>query len=389
MTAQVAMSVVLLIVGAVLVRSLLSARAIDRGFDSTGVLTVSLDLETRGYTAAQGGAFYEQLLDRLEATPLVGAANAIDIVPLTLSNRTASLLKDGQPPPPPDRPDALPPVYVAAVSRGHFRTMSIPLIGGRDFTPDDRSGRPEVAIVNETLAHRYWPGENPVGKRLRNWNGGEDFGPWIEIVGLARDSKYVTIGEDPKAFMYRPLSQDYAPATALLLKSAGDPAAAIAAVRSAIRELDPELPVFNASTLDAVTALSLLPIQAAALLAGALGIVALVLVAIGIYGVVSYVVRQRSREIGIRMALGAQPTTVVSQLANQGLRMTAIGLVAGLGASLLLTRFLAGLLYGVAATDALSFAGISALLIVTVYLAAYFPARRATAIDPVQTLRYE
>jgi predicted permease len=387
--AQVAMSVVLLIVGAVLVRSMLTAKSIDRGFAAEQVLTASIDLEARGYSRARGVALYEQLLERLEASPGIQAANMIDIVPLTLSNSTATLLKEGQAPPPPERAGDLGQIYVASVTRGHFRTMSIPLLAGRDVNSGDVIGRPDVTIVNEALASRFWPGENPIGKRLRTWDGGDAFGPWIEVVGLARNSKYVTVGEELKAFLYRPIGQRYTPIPTLLVKSAGVPSAALPSLRSSVQSIDPELPLFNVSSLEAATSLSLVPVQAAAILAGGLGVVALLLVAIGLYGVVSHLVRQRTREIGIRMALGAQPEAVVRQLAWQGLRWTLVGLTLGVCASLLLTQTLAGLLYGVAATDALSFVAITGLMFGTSYGASYLPARRATRVDPLSTLRYE
>ncbi len=389
MTAQVGMSTLLLITGAVLVRSVFSAQAIDPGFDAEGVVAATVDLETRNYAPEQGARFYEQLLTRLESTGGVRAATIVDIVPLTLSNSTRALLKEGQAPPPPDRGGDLPLVYATGVTRGHFQTMTIPLLTGRDFTGADTIGRPNVAIVNATLARLFWPGESALGKRVRNWEGGNSFGPWMEVVGVARDSKYVTVGEDPKAFLYQPLAQAYTPSGTVLVKGTGDAQSLLPVLRATVRDIDPELPVFNANTLAAVTGLSLLPVQFAAAAAAGLGVVALVLVAIGIFGVVSYVVRQRTREIGIRMALGAQPGMVVQQLTGQGVRLTIIGLALGLAVSALATRLLGRLLYGVGATDAFSFAAVAALLVLTVALAAYVPARRATRIDPISTLRYE
>ena len=388
-TAQVAMSAVLLIVGAVLVRSMVTAGAIERGFVTEGVLTAAIDVETRGYTPERGVKFYEQLLEQIEAAPGVLAASAIDIVPLTLSNSTTTLLKEGQTPPPPERAGDLEPVYFTSVTPGHFKTLTIPLLAGRDFNASDGTGRAGVAIVNETMARRFWPGESPIGKRVRSWDWRDSLGPWIEVVGLARDSKYVTVGEAPRAFMYRPIAQEYTPIATLLIKTSGDPMHVLPTLRSRVQALDPDLPLFNVSTLEAATSLSLLPVQAAATVAGGLGVVALLLVAVGLYGVVSHLVRQRTREIGIRMALGAQPGAVVRQLAGQGMRWTLIGMALGIGASLLLTRLLASLLYGVSATDAISFVAIAALLFCSAYAASYLPARRATRIDPLSTLRYE
>lgn len=383
-TAQVVMSTLLLVTGAVLGRSMASAGRIDRGFVSDRVLTASVDLETRAYSRERGAAFFEQLLDRLERTPGVLSVNLVEIVPLTLSNNETQFFKEAQ-----SETDRAPGVRWNPVSRGHFSTLTIPMVAGRDFTPADRDGAPLVAIVNETLARTYWPGENPIGRRLRALATSTTFGPWIEVVGVVRDSKYTTIGESPQPFLYRPLAQAYRPAATLLVKTAGDPMSALPVVQAEVRALDPDLPLFNVSTLEAATAISLLPVRIAAVLAGSLGAVALLLAAIGLYGVMAYVVRQRTAEIGTRIALGARPVDVIRLMTGQGMRWTAIGLALGLITSLLLTRLLTGLLYGVQATDAIAFVGITILLAVTAFAACYLPARRASRLDPLIALRYE
>jgi len=386
MTAQVALSTVLLVTGGVLARGMATAHALDRGFVGDNVLSASIDLEAGGYTAERGTAFLDDLLNRLAQTPGVLAANAVYMVPLTLSNRQMRFYKDGD-----DDGTARqrPLVYLNEVTRGHFGTLGIPLLAGRDFTTADRSGAPDVGIVNETLAQLFWPGENPVGKRLQTRDEQGRGSDWIEVVGLARNSKYVTIGEDPAPFLYRPLAQDYEPALTLLVKTAGPPTSAVPNVRAAVQSLDRELPLFNISPLDAVTAISLLPVQVAAIVSGSLGIVALVLAAIGLYGVMSYIVRQRTSEIGLRVALGATPANVISVITRQGMRWTAIGLALGLVVAWMLTRLLTNLLYGVEATDPIAFAGITGLLAVTAYVACYVPARRASKLDPLVALRHE
>jgi putative ABC transport system permease protein len=384
MVSQVALSTLLLVLAGLLVRGVLSARALDRGFTAAGVLTASIDLESGGYRGDRGGAFHNTLLDRLERAPGIAAATIVDIVPLTLSNRVGPMIADS-----PSSSGAPPMVYRNRISRGHFRTLGIPLLGGRDFDSRDRADATPVAIVNETLAARFWPGDNPIGKRLRDWNGREPSGPWLEVVGLARDSKYVTLGEDPKAFMYRPLDQEYVAIAFLLVKSAGAPMDALPRLRSEVEALDANLPLFGVMTLDAATGISVLPVKITATLAGMLGLVALTLGAIGLYGVMTYLVRQRTREIGVRMALGARPASVVRLVVGHGMRWTAIGLAIGLAASFGVATLIAGFLYGVAPADPVALMTIVVLLGGTAYAACYLPARRASRIDPLEALRDE
>ena len=385
-TAQVAMSTLLLVIAGLLIRGVLSAQTLDRGLVTEGVLAASVDLRSSGYTPERGAAFYAALLERLGQAPGIRSATIVDIVPLTLSNRAGQMVKDDQ-----DAPagNDAPLVYSNAVSAGHFRTLGMPLLAGRDFETRDRAGAPLVAIVNDTLARRFWPGESPLGKHLRDRTGPQSFGPPLEVVGLARDSKYATVGEDPKAFLYRPLSQQYSPGGTILVKSASRPTDALAGLRASVAGLDPNLPVFNVMTLDAATSISLLPVKAAATVAGSLGLVALALGVIGLYGVMSFLVRQRTREIGIRMALGAPGDAVVRLITKQGMRWTTIGLALGLGASLGVARLMAGFLYGVRPADPAAFSIITALLIGTAYLACHIPARRASRIDPLDALRDE
>jgi putative ABC transport system permease protein len=387
MTTQVALSTLLLVVAGLFVRGLMSAYTIDRGLVTDGVLAASVDLDSAGYTSERGAAFYDRLRDRLDQTSSIAAANIVGIVPLTLSNRVTEMVKESA-----DTDvtgSGASPVYQNIVSPGHFLTLGIPLVAGRDFDARDRTGASPVVIINETLARRFWPGESPVGKRLRQRDGRESFGPWLEVVGIARDSKYVTVGEDPKSFMYQPLAQVYRSAGTILVKNRGGAMDALPAVREAVAALDPNLAIFSVMTLDAATSLSLLPVKVAATMTAALGVLALMLGAIGLYGVMSYLVRQRTREIGIRMALGAHAGAVVRLITRQGMHWTVIGLALGLGVALGAARLIAGFLYGIGPTDPITFGAITLLLTTTAFVACYVPARRASRLDPLVALRDE
>ncbi|HMJ82041.1 MAG TPA: ADOP family duplicated permease, partial [Vicinamibacterales bacterium] len=384
LTTQVAMSTLLLVLAALFVRGLVSAQTLDRGLVTDGVLAASIDLESAGYNQARGAIVYEQLLERLERTPGLTSANIVDIVPLTLSNRADGMVSEDHR----ERVDATL-VYRNRVTPGHFRTLGIPLVVGRDFDARDRAEGTAVVIVNETLARRFWPGENPIGKRLRELTDRGAPRPWFEVVGVARDSKYATVGEDPKPFMYRPMAQDYTPAGTVMVKTRGNAADALPLVRAAVADIDPNMALFSVMTLDSATSISLLPVKVAATVAGTLGVLALILGAIGLYGVMSYLVRQRTREIGIRMALGAERGTVVGLVTGHGMRWTGIGLVVGLAASFAVAKLIGGFLYGVGPADPTAFVGIALLLIGTAYVACYIPARRASRIDPLVALREE
>jgi predicted permease len=386
-TAQVALSALLLVMAALLGRSLLAAMSTDRGFDADHVLTATVDLAVRGYTPQRGTELYEQLLGRIEQTPGIQAATLVDIVPLTLSNQAGVLLKEGQELPTDGRGSGQ--INVNAVSRGHFRTLNIALLLGRDFAEGDRADAEPVAIVNETLARRFWPGESPIGKRVRFVRSRTSFGPWLDVVGVVRDSKYVSVGEDPRAFVYRPIAQAYVSKVTLLAKTTGEPTTMVPAVRAHVRALDPDLPLSNVGPLESATNLSLVPVQIAAMLAGIVGLTALALAAIGIYGVTSYLVRQRTREIGIRLALGAQPREIVRLVTREGMRWTIVGLAIGLTMALAAAQLLSGLLYGITPADPVAFIGVAVLLAVTSYVACLNPAERTSRTDPMIALRSE
>jgi predicted permease len=320
--------------------------------------------------------------------PGVTSVGLAELVPLTLSSRSRLVLRDGQEPPQPaDRGSVA--VFTNNVSPGYLMTLGIPLLVGRDFGIRDRFDTPDVAIVNETMARRYWPDAEPLGRRFRTWDGLDGFGPWIEVVGVARDSKYATLGEERRPFFYRPLAQSFAPEVSLLIKTVSDPLALLPTLRAELRAFDADLAIFSANALSDQTKLSVMPVQLAAGVAMTLGLIALVLAAVGIYGVTAYQLRRRTREVGIRMALGAEPARVVGLLTRRNVRWIGGGIGCGLAASALATRVLSGLLYGVSAIDPVAFAGVGSLLAAMAYAATWVPARRAARVDPIVALRCE
>ena len=389
LVAQVSMSVLLLIAAGLFIRSFRHAQSIDTGFNTDRILTASIDLETRGYSAARGREFIRSLRNSLEAAPDVVSVNVVDIVPVTLSNRTMYLLRDGDVEPAPGQLPPMPQVNANAVGPGHFRTLQIGMVAGRDFTDLDCDATPRVAIVNETLARRFWPRKDAMGQRLRVLGTAANASNVIEVIGVVHDSKYVTVGEESRPFMYRPLAQAYTPRVTMLVRSAGMPASVLSTIKQEVRSLDPALAVFNIATLTEAMSVSLLPARIAGGLLGVLGMLALVLAALGIYGVLSFLVRSRTREIGVRVALGATPGAVTTIVVGQAMTWTVAGAVIGMTLAFLLTRFLETFLYGISPTDPLTFVGVTLLLALVALLACWLPARRAAKIDPMTALRYE
>ena len=384
LVAQMSMSVLLLIVAGLAVRSVQSAQSIDTGFDAAGVLSAAVDLETRGYSPARGREFIQSLSERLEAVPGIVSANIVDIIPLTLSNTTTYMLRTGDAPPAPGEPPPTPQLYVNSVGPGHFDTLKIRLLTGRDFTHQDREGSAPVAIVNETLAHRFWPGQLAVGQRLRPL---EASGREIEVVGVVSDSKYVTLGEEERPFLYRPLAQEYVPRLSVLVRGTGSTETTLAVLRRELRLLDDGLPLFNVAPLEEAISVSLLPARIAGALLATLGLVVLALAALGVYGVLSFLVRSRTREIGVRMAVGASPRAVASMVVRQAMAWTAVGGGLGIALAYIGTRFLGSLLYGISPTDPLTFGAVGLSLAGVATLAALVPALRAARLDPLTALR--
>ena len=385
---QLSLTTVLLVLASVLARSLLEARGIDPGFSPDGILSVSIDVNSRAYSREEGGRYFQELGDRVERVPGVRSAALAELVPLTLSGRSRLVLRDDQTiPTAADRESLV--VYTNNVSPSFFATLGIPLLAGRDFDNRDRSDRPNVAIVNETMADRYWPNTSPIGRHFRLWDGMDGVGAPIEVIGLARDSKYVSIGEEQRPFFYRPLAQAFARDVTMLIATTGEPLGLLPALRSELRTFDAELALVSAAPLIEQTRISLLPVQVAASVALSLGFVVLALAAIGTYGVAAYDVRRRTKELAIRVALGANARDVIVGLVRERMWWTTAAVVGGLGAAAVASSILSTLLYGVSSVDPIAFAGVAVVLCNTAFLAAWLPARRAARVDPMVALRCE
>jgi predicted permease len=357
------------------------------GFDVHNGFTLSFDVGLQGYDRDKGQEFYRRLIERVRSLPGVKSAAVTTIVPLALNYSSTSVYVEGQPP---ERGLNLPTAMTATLSPGYFETMGTPVVAGREFTEQDKNDTENVVIVNEAFVRRIISdaksASEAVGRRV-SLNGVK--GPFVRIVGVARDGKYFNIYEEPRSFIWDPLAQDYSTTGSLVVRTTANPEGVIPAARAAIRELDPNLPLFDVKTFDEHMRFALFPPRVAATVLGAFGLVALTLAAIGIYGVTSYSVSQRTREIGIRMALGAQLNDVLKLILGNGLKLMAIGVVLGLLGAFLLTRALTSLLSGVSATDPLTFVFVSLVLVLVALLATYLPARRATKVDPLKALRYE
>jgi predicted permease len=382
-TAQVTLSVVLLIGAGLFLRALHTATTIDPGFNIDRALTVPLNLSLLRYKETDGQNLYNNLLNRVAAQPGVESVSMVRFSPLGFSFAQLQVFTE----------DANNGQTEEGISTGfnvvgpnYFTTMQTPILRGRDFTEADRQGAPGVVIINATLASMLWNGGDPLGKRI-SVTGPK--GPFLEVVGVARDGKYRSLGESPHPNVYQPVLQSYDPKMTLVIRTTGEPLSVTAAVREQIRAVDPNLPVSDIKTLRDQLNFSLFPSRVVALTLGGFGILALFLAAIGIYGIVSYSVAQRTHEIGIRMALGAKQLSVLRLVIRDGLFVVAVGLVLGLSLALVATRLIKGFLYGVAATDAITFLTVPIVFGVVAVLASYLPARRATKVDPLVALRYE
>jgi predicted permease len=382
-TAQVTLSVVLLVGAGLFIRSLQRANTIDPGFRVDRALTVPINLGLLRYKEAEGENFYRNLLARVEAQPGVERASLVRFAQLGFSFAQFQVFKEGSRDKQTDEGIS---TGFNVVGPNYFKTMETPLLRGRDFAETDRKGAPGVVALNETLAATLWPGEDALGKRV-SVSGPE--GPFLEVIGVARDGKYRSLGEAPHPYIYQPLLQSYDPKMTLVVRTKGEPKSVAMAVREQIRALDANLPVADVKTLRDQLDLSLFPSRLAAWILGGFGVLALLLAAIGIYGVVSYSVAQRTREIGVRMALGAKEKDVLRLVLGEGLFVIAVGLALGLLLAAAATRVIVGFLYGVGATDPLTFAGVLLLLGFIALVASYIPARRATKVDPLVALRYE
>jgi predicted permease len=380
---QISLSLVLLAAAGLLVRSLAKAADVPIGFDrgaARDVVTLSFDPITQGYSSERAQDLRERMLERARALPGVRDAALTELLPLSNRAMADTFVAAG------DTAAHGIEVFYATVSPGFFATLGVPLAAGRDFGPGDRAGSNAVAIVNETLARRFWPGASPLGRRLAVAGKPSDS---YEVVGVARDGKYVSLTEPAMPYAYFPLAQGaHFNETTLVVR--GTPGvSSTAAVRGIARELDPALPLFQVETLaDSLRRNSSFRREGTVFVT-AFGLLAMVLAGIGLYGVVAFAVAERRREIGVRMALGARARDVVALFVRRGARLAAIGVAIGLLASAAVTRLLAGMLFGVTPMDLLALAGAAALLAGVAVLASAVPAGRASRIDPSSALRAE
>jgi predicted permease len=386
---QVALSLALLISTGLFLRTLRYAQQIDLGFQPDQVLAASFNLRLQHYNDAQGREFYERIVERLERLPGVQTASVTNLLPLGFMWLTTPVVPEDREVSPNER------VLAGDVSVGsdYFEAISTPLLRGRHFTAQDTINSPPVAIVSERLVRRLWPEINDpgeaLGKRLRV---GRSNLISCEVIGVSKDSRnniFNRIDREPEPTIYRPFTQNYSPRASLIVRTDGDPRGVISAVRREVAALDENLPPQDLQPLSETVSLASWSARTGAAVLGVFGLLGLVLAAIGIYGVMSYSVSRRTREIGLRMAVGAETRDVIKLIFKQALGLTLIGSVIGLLLAMAVTRLLASLLYGVTATDPATFAGVVVFVIGVAMLACYLPARRATKVDPMKALRCE
>jgi putative ABC transport system permease protein len=378
---QVALSLVALAGAGIFIHSLRNAQEMGPGFEVKHEMVMFLNLGSEHYTQARAEQFYKDVVERLAGVATVQSASISDAYPFSggLQRTTFTDGVDTNDP----RNGKLTPVI--AVEPGHFSTAGITMMQGRDFNEHDDAQGAMAGIVNKAAAEQMWPGESPIGKHIHFLGETWD----IAIVGEVATVKYQTMGEPPQAIVYVPLKQHYSPQIVLYVRTTGDPEKAIPSVRSTVQALGPAVPLLNVQTVSQVLVQSLTAPKIGAELLGGFGLLALILAAIGTYGVMSYSVSQRTQEVGIRMSLGAQPGDVLRLILANGMAMVCAGVLVGLGISTLLARSMSSLLYGIGAFDAPSFLITAALLVGVALAACYIPARRAMRVDPIIALRYE
>jgi putative ABC transport system permease protein len=381
---EMALAVIVLIAAGLLIRSFVRLRSVDPGFQPAGVLTARVPLAGgRNSAPARRLAFFQQLTARVATLPGVRAVGAVNGVPLDGLGLGSAFAVDGRPAP---SAEQRPMAVLRSVTPGYFQTMAIPLVAGRALADSDNQQGPPVILVNQTLARRFWPGASAIGGRIAiDFNAGRV----AEIVGVVGDVKPERIDGEDWPTIYNPYAQVPVTAMTLTVRTAGPPMALASALIREVHQLDPDQPVADVRPMEEVVDQAVANARFNTLLLGVFAGVAFVLAAVGIYGVISYDVTERTNEIGIRMALGAQPKDVLKLVLGQGARLAVYGIVAGLLGATALTRLMGAMLYGVNPTDALTFAAISILLAIVALAASYLPSRRAMALDPVIALRHE
>src|SRR5215212_2703386 len=382
--AEVALSLLLLIGAGLMIRTFISYLRVNPGFRTDNLLTMKLALPSAKYPEPrQQAAFYQQVIGRVRALPGVQGVGAVSDLPLAEGGFFAFIIEGRPSASAQDDPSAV----WRAINPDYFRTMGMRLRRGREFTEHDQPGAVEVVVINETMAASFWPGEDPIGKRIQIYD--QQPMPWREIVGVVNDTKQFGLDALTKPEIYVPFTQRPRAAMTLIAHTAAGPEQLADAMRAAVQAVDPEQPVYRVSTMEQFFSAEVAAPRVTMFLMGTLAVAALILAAVGIYGVTAYAVTQQTHEIGIRTALGATPRDVLRLVVAQGMTLTLIGVVIGLAGAFALTRLMTSLLFGVSATDPATFTVIALLLTGVALFACYIPARRATKVDPLAALRYE
>jgi len=380
---QVAMSLLLLVAAGLFIRTLQQSQRVEIGFDPDRVAVAGIDLSGMRPASDRSELYYQALLDRLGALPGVEHASLAALVPLGLGSSRRSIAVEGYQ----FRPGEDTEQHVNVVSPDFFATLRIPIVKGRAFAASDRANAPPVVMINETFARRFWPNEEPIGKRIKV--SGPN-GLWSEVVGVTKDGHYVNLLAETLPYFFMPLAQSLRPSVTVFVRArTDDPARLLPVVRNVVRELNTNVSTFEEGLLADRIAVGLLPMQIAASALGLFGTLALALAAVGLYGVLAHGVSQRRREIGVRVALGAEPRAVQTLFVLEGMRIVGIGIALGWAAAIGLTRLLSSFLYGVSPTDPTTFAGTTVLLAIVALAATYFPARRAARLDPIRALHQD
>jgi putative ABC transport system permease protein len=383
---EVGLALVLAVGAGLLIQSFFHLTQVDPGFNPENVLTLRLSPSRSKYAEAhQVAFFYQQAVERIAVLPGVASAGGISALPLSRQGNRAAFTVEGEVPPGVADTD----VHYRLVAGDYIQAMGIPLLQGRPLSDSDNQKAPMVAVINQTMARRLWPQQTPLGRRISF--GGPD-GPWYTVVGVVGDVKHMGLEAETEKEVYLTYAQAggfRTRAINLVARGTSDPTSMAAAIRSQIRSIDPDQAVYDVRTMNQVVSGSISQPLFNVVLLGVFAFLALALATVGIYGVISHSVSQRTHEIGVRIALGAQRRDVLRLVVGQGLALTLIGLALGIAAALLLTRFLDSLLFVVGATDPATFAGMAVLLVAVALLACYLPARRATRVEPMEALRYE
>jgi predicted permease len=381
-TTQVALSVVLLIASVLVVRSLQHALSLHLGFEPKHAAVLSYDLGLQGYKPERALDFTRRLLERVRSTPGIEVAGLINGLPLTLNISNSTIFLEGKPDP---RPGDAPMANMYEITPGYLRAMQTKLVAGRDLDQRDKKDAPLAVLVNEAFVRQLLPGEDPVGKRFRHGKVGN----WNQIVGVVEDGKYRSLGESPSPTVFRCMDQHDNLNVTLVARSPLPEAETVKLMRRAVMELDPSLTIFDAGSLTSELALALFPARLVAVVLASFGLLAVVLAATGVYGIMAYAVSRRTREIGIRMALGAAPAQVLRVVLARTAVLLAIGTAVGLSMALAAGQFFGQILYGVSARDPLTYLSVMLMMAAVAFIACWVPARRAIKVDPLTALRTE